>query len=296
MRSKKTVPVQSAGHSKTFEKFINFCNGLKAGTNASSLLSCKAEVEEKAERFEDAKRQFQQDIGPIPYIALILSWANDVDTLTQEGERRIACILDLIEQSIITLQHNKPPRLITLSELDLKDHSEILDAIRTVNDWSVDKQEDYVTIYVELANALSELTRGYIHPAYDRDRSVTANRRLGFDMYIKILQKLSERERILAKIFYFGGSRALEGVLSLKIQDIDFRNMTLQISDERIVYPKHVLHDLRYFIGKRTQGYVFTGRNGDKIDHTVPYRALKAAITKLNLDPSFTFKDFIRTI
>ena len=280
--------------SQSLDKLLKFCSELKADSDLASLLARGALVAELSEEVEDAKRKFQQQISDIPFMALIVSWAKNTDALLAMGERHVACILDMIEHNILPYEHKKTHKFITLSELQLGDHSDIFDAIRSVNDWSFEKQEEYVATYSQFTNTISELTYGLILHPYDTDRALTSQRRLSFDTYIKILKTLSERERILAKIFYLGGSRSVEEVLSLKIEDIDFVNSTLKISDELISYPKHVIHDLKYFVGKRTKGYVFTGRTGEKIDPTVPYRALKLIATKLDLDPSFTFKDFVK--
>lgn len=292
--TKKSNPKIRQHPSQFLTKLLKFCSDLTTDSDLASLLARGSSVAELSEEVEDAKRKFQQQISDIPFMALIVSWASDVDALLAFGERHVACILDIIEHDILPYQNKKTRKLITLSELQLGDHSDIFDAIRSVNDWSFEKQEECVATYSEFANNLSELTCGLILRPYDTDRALTSQRRLPFDIYIKILKMLSERERILAKIFYLGGSRSLEEVLSLRIEDIDFANSTLNISGELISYPKHVLHDLKYFVGKRTKGYVFTGRTGDKIDPTVPYRALKLVATKLNLDSSFTFKDFVK--
>ncbi|MBS0654698.1 MAG: site-specific integrase, partial [Verrucomicrobia bacterium] len=287
---------KTKGPSKSFNRLLQFCDELKADSDSVSLLAHGSDMMVLSEKVDEAISQFQHQISNKPFMALVVSWASDVDAHLASGERLVACILDLIEHGVLPYEDKKSHKFITLSQLQLEDHADVFDAIRSVNEWSVDKQEEYVLIYGQFANKLSELTSGLILEPFDIDRSLTSKRRLPFETYIKILKHLSERERILTKIFYLGGSRSLEEVLSLKIEDIDFTNHTLYISEEPIVYPKHVFHDLKYFIGRRTKGFVFTGRSGDKIDHTVPYRALKLIISKLDLDPAFTFKDFVKNV
>jgi integrase len=149
---------------------------------------------------------------------------------------------------------------------------------------------------MEFALWLSTTSFGYLPAAYDHDRIVTSRRKLEFDQYIRIIQELSDRERILSKLFYLGGSRTLEEVLSLKIEDINFKECTLRLSEEIVSYPKHVFNDLKTYIGSRKKGPVFIGRNGEKVDHTVPYRALKTVAANLNLDSAFSFKDFVSNV
>lgn len=287
---------KSKGPSKAFDKLLKWCDQLNPKSTAYSLLDEASELATLSDGVQDAIASFHAQISPLPFVGVTLSWAHEVGAHVAFGERYISCIADLLESHILPSIDAKSHKFLSLGALNLEDHAAIFDAIRSNKNWPVDKQEEYTSIYNQFANWLAEVTYGLTLGPFDTDRSLTSQRRLPFDVYVKILKWLSDREKILAKIFYLGGSRSLEEVLSLKIADIDYKNNALKLSEDSITYPKHVLLDLKDYIGSRSKGYVFIGRTGDKIDHTVPYRALKTVTSKLDLDPAFTFKDFVTNV
>ena len=167
-----------------------------------------------------------------------------------------------------------------MQDLSSQDPAKMINQIRSFQHWPIDKREDYVLLYNAFSSWLAKETFGYFPEAKDLDRETTRKRRLSFDSYIEILKHLDLREQILAKIFYLGGHRNLEEVLSLKIENVDFVKQHLLFSDEEVSY--------------RKTGFVFSGKDGERISHTTPFRALKSAVVELDLDPTFTFKDFAK--
>jgi integrase len=142
---------------------------------------------------------------------------------------------------------------------------------------------------------MSKETFGYIPEAKDLDRIATQRRLIPYETYIEMISRMDPREQILAKLFYLGGPRALEEVISLKIEDIDFTRSLIHFP-EAVSYPRHLLEDIKNYVECRKKGFVFMGRDGDRISHTTPFRALKTVVTELKLDPEFTFKDLTRNI
>lgn len=67
------------------------------------------------------------------------------------------------------------------------------------------------------------------------------------------------REQILTKMFYLGGSRALEEVLSVKIEQIDFSRFLIHFSED-ISYPQHLFESIKKYIQDRKKGFVFAGK------------------------------------
>ena len=103
------------------------------------------------------------------------------------------------------------------------------------------------------------------------------------------------REQILAQMFYLGGNRALEEVLSVKIEDIDFSRSLVHFSTD-VAYPRHLFEDIKKYIQNRKKGYVFVGKDQERVSTTTPFRSLKKIASELGLDPEFTFKDFTKNI
>jgi integrase len=201
---------------------------------------------------------------------------------------------ELIETGVLPLISNKK-KTVTLQDFSLQDPSVVIEKIRCFRDWTVSKREDCVLLYKTFSEWLSKETFGYIPESQDLDRVVSQKRQISFETYIKILSHMDLREQILTKMFYLGGSRALEEVLSVKIEDIDFSRSLIHFSDD-VSYPQHLFEDIKKHIQNRKKGYVFVGKDEDRVSTTTPFRALKKVALELGLDPDFTFKEFTKNI
>lgn len=300
-KTHRKAPLEFAQKIRTAQKeaynsLLKCCLKIKPKNDEITYLSQGADFATCSNEVFEAIEHFKLRVSKTPLLAVILLWASHVYVDNVFGARHILMMQELLEGDLIQYRYYPKSELITLSDFSGFGHLTTIDRIRCYKDWSIDKREDHVKFYVEFANWLAEASFGFIHKANDPDRTVTANRWIPFDVYVTIIKELDQRERILAKIFYLGGARSLEEVLSVKIEDIDSKLGILNISGEAVRYPKHVFEDLREYIETRKKGYIFISRQGDRIDHTVPYRALKTVITKLKLDPSFTFKDFVKNV
>lgn len=279
-----------------YNGLMQFCLNIDPDYDEIRYLACAGDFATYSSFVFDEIELFKVRVAKTPLLAVILLWAGNIENDRIFGTRHIEIMKELIEKKLILYQDPIDAKLVTIADFSGLGHQTTIDNIRCYKEWSIDKREDFVKFYAEFANWLSEASFGFIHKAVDSDRATTANRWLPFDLYVTIIKELAERERILAKVFYLGGARSLEEVLSLKIEDIDSKQGVLRISGEAVRYPKHVFEDLKEYINTRKKGYVFVGRKGDRIDHTVPYRSLKTVIIKLKLDPSFTFKDFVKNV
>jgi integrase len=135
----------------------------------------------------------------------------------------------------------------------------------------------------------------YVPEAKDLDLIATQKRLISFETYLKILGHMDLREQILAKMFYLGGQRALEEVLSVKIEDVDFSQGLIHFAED-VSYPRHLFEDITRHILDRKKGYIFVGKEGKRVSTTTPFRALKKVASELGLDPEFTFKELTKNI
>lgn len=292
-KSKSFVEKVNRTKNNAYDDLLKYCIQLNNKVDEAHYMNCGTDFAVLSGNLFDAIHQFQSQVSTIPFLAIMLLWARSSITDKVFGSRHVIMMQDLLEKDLISYRGNRRGDCITLAEFADLGHIATIDKIRSCKEWLIDKREDYVNFYVEFANWLSEASFGLVHPAVDPDRACTINRKLPFDIYITIIKEMSDRDRILAKLFYLGGARALEEILSLKVEDIDMNHNVLQICGDSIKYPRHVFEDISEYICSRRHGYVFVGKHGEKINHTVPYRALKTVATKLKLDPSFTFKDFV---
>lgn len=274
---------------------------LESDCDAKVLNDYSADFEVKVNEMSKHVQRFRSLISNVPFASVILLWAKAVGKDKVFGKRHISMMHQLISNKL--LEYKSPNgKALTLAELSFCSHvcpeffDETLEKIRCFNKWSIHQREEFVSFLCNFISWLSKETYGDIQEIKDPDRELTRQRKLPFELYIKIIQMLDIRERALAKIFYFGGSRTFEEALSLKIEDVNFIKNRLAFSKEPVSYPKHLFQDIKDLIGSRKKGYVFVGRKGEKINHTVPYRALKTVVAKMDLDPGFTFREFMKNI
>ena len=70
----------------------------------------------------------------------------------------------------------------------------------------------------------------------------------------------------------------------------------LFISWRMLLIPDHLLEDIKRYIEGRKKGFVFMGRDGERISHTTPFRALKTVAAELKLDTEFTFRELTKNV
>lgn len=246
------------------------------------------------ESMQNTFHDFIQNVSVVPLITAITCWIETLVKDKHQCELSINRMMGLIDAELIGLK-DENREVWTLKHMVALGHDPVIEAIRATS-FAGSDAEEYVGFYIEFVNALSEKTLGYVPRAEDPDVVRTKTRKMPLNVFINICKNLKDRERLIAKLLYFGGRRTLEDVLSLQIQDVFAP--TARVAPPAIPkrYPQHVSKDLFDFIGARKSGYVFLGRHGEKIHHTVPYRALKTVASKLSLDPSFSFKDFSEEI
>lgn len=278
---------------KAYANLLRTCLSINPKYSEEHYFSEGAHLAELSQGVCEKIKVFKSEISGVSIIALVILWANSINSVGNFNYRHIEMMTELIEKKIIFPKNAKSDRVLTLSDFSGMDASHI-EAIRCYR-WSIERREMYVSFYIDFTAWLSKISFGYIKEAFDIDRALTQGRLLKFETYVKILNELSLRERILAKICYLGGSRPLEDIFSLKIEGINFVTCSLKLAEQFVDYPKHLLDDLREYIGSRKKGIVFISRDGDPIDLTVPYRALKTVISRLDIDKSFTFKDFMKS-
>lgn len=277
---------------QAYDQLIKSCLSLDAQQNKKKLFSFKSDFAKSSKNLQTQVAIFKERIADAPLSSLVLLWGESISEDKVFGGRYLEMMRELIETGLLTLATEKT-RTVNLKDFSLQDPSLVIDNIRCRENWTVSKREDNVLLYKTFSEWLSKETFGYVPEAKDIDRTLTQNRLISFENYIEILSHMDLREQILTKMFYLGGSRALEEVLSVKIEDIDFSRSLVHFSDD-VSYPRHLFDDIKKYIQNRKKGYVFAGKDGERVSTTTPFRALKKIASELRLDPEFTFKDFTK--
>lgn len=273
--------------------FMQYCLDIYPRKDKSLLDKEITNFSKSATTLSNQIDTFRKNIAEVPLLSVIVLWVRNLANDTFHALRNAETMHQLMKQGFIGLKDTRG-NVWTLKDMVSMGHESIIEAIRCNECWSQEKTEEYIQFYIGFVNWLSEATSGYVPKAVDPDIQKTIQRKIPHSEFLTIAKHLKDRERVMAELLYYGGDRLLDEVQNLKIQDIRenqvfFRNGSVQ-------YPKHVFKNLLSFIGNRKKGYLFVGRNGEKIDQSVPYRALKVVVSKLNLDPSFTFLEFLRSI
>ena len=276
---------------QAYDQLLKACLSLDSAQDEKKLSSLRTNF---AKLSQDLHRQvaiFQDNIANTPLSSLVLLWAEVIRNDQVFGKRYLAMMRELIEAGLLLLASKN--KTVTLRDLSLQDPSFVMDRIRCHKHWSLHKREDHILLYKTFSEWLSKESFGYIPEAKDLDRISTQKRQVPFETYIEMLSRMDLREQILSKMFYLGGPRALEEIISLKIEDIDFDQFFIRFP-ESVSYPSHLFEDIKQYVKGRQAGFVFMGRDGERISHTTPFRALKTVVAELKLDPEFTFREFTK--
>jgi hypothetical protein len=279
---------------QAYEQLLKSCLSIDSQADEKKLFSLKSDFLKSFQTLHKQVAAFKDSIVNIPLSAMVLLWGELICDDKVFGSRYLGMLRELIEKGLLPLIAGKK-KTITLQDLAQQDPSSVIEKIRCYSSWDVSRREDCVLLYTTFSEWLSKETFGYIPEAKDLDRIATQKRQIPFDTYIKILSHMDLREQILAKMFYLGGSRGLEEVLSVEIKQIDFSRFLIHFSDD-ISYPQHLFGDIKEYIQNRKKGYVFVGRNEERISTTTPFRTLKKIASDLGLGAEFTFKDFTKNV
>ncbi|MCX6989769.1 MAG: hypothetical protein NTX49_01695 [Chlamydiae bacterium] len=270
---------------QAYEQLLEACLSLGPEQNLSKFDLLKSDVSHLSKSLHEQVDSFKQKISKIPLSTFVILWADSFIEHQSSEVQYLKKMYELIDAKLLPLG--------PLAAFARLDPSSIIEKIRCFSDWAIGKREEFVPVYTSFALWLSKETFGFIPEAVDPDRLASLKRQVPFETYIKIVSSLDLREQILAKMFYLGGSRGLEEVLSVKIEDIDFKKACIHLSED-IPYPRHLFLDIESYIQGRKKGLVFLGKEGERIAHTTPFRALKKVVSDLKLDPEFTFRELTK--
>ncbi|MES2199225.1 MAG: hypothetical protein V4489_03550 [Chlamydiota bacterium] len=272
---------------QAYDKLVETCLCSGSEESFANLGCLKLELSYLFKDFYKRVDGFKEEISEVSLSVFIATWADIIRKDKVYGTEHLKMMASLIEAKIFPLA--------LLRDFAKLDPSFVIEGIRCFEGWTISRKEEIVLLYTSFVSWLSKETFTYVPEAVDLDRIATQKRQISFKSYINILEHLDLRERILAKMFYLGGSRGLDEVLSIKIEDVNFGKSIIRLSED-VSYPRHLFEDIKKHIQDRKKGYVFIGRGEEKISHTTSFRALKRIISHLNLDPEFTFRDLTKNV
>lgn len=275
--------------------FEEFC--FKIIPNISDpLFHYRVAISAASEQVHSSINKLHGALSQVPILSFILVWARKMEENKTLGRRYLQLMHELISiQLFPVIQKNQP---ILLENYVSMGHDIILNHIRSHSSWFLQKREDVVAVYINFTQWCSDFSVNYVHTAVDHDREIASKRRLSYEKYIELLSVLPHRERIITQLFYLGGARSLEDILALKIANVNHTEGHIQFEQGgSIRYPQHILEDIKTYLKGREKGFMFSNmQSTDRINHTIPYRALKKAAQKIGLPSSFSYKDLVKEV
>ncbi len=279
--------ISRAKQRQAYSNLLETCLCSDSEEAVARLGGLKLELSYVFKDFSKKLESFKDEIFKVPLAVFIGMWADVALHDELLGAEHLDMMSKLIKAKLLTLA--------SLDEFAKLDPTFILEKIRCFKEWTISEREDAALLYTSFVSWLSKKTFGYVPEAKDLDRLASEKRQVPFKTYVEIISHLDLRERILAKMFYLGGNRGLEEVLSVKIEDVDFTKSCIHFS-EIVSYPRHLLDDIKEYTQNRKKGYLFVGKEGERISHTTPFRAIKKVVSDLDLDPEFTFRELTKNV
>ncbi len=268
----------------SFESFFNYC---KAQLPSQDLAQSYHVFLKEKSRLGEEVRQSIDILSKEPFLTAFLVWIKEI---ALEPPERLAS-KTLLENGFIGIK-DKEGQVWTLASARLFDHCNVIEAIRCHKEWSFTLRESLVETYLDFMLWLSKSTFGYIKKTEDPDLWRIQGRYLAYKNFINFLSKLKDEDQLVAKLLYFGGTRTLEEVLSLNIEDIDFSKRLVNFGLQPVSYPLHVFADLKDLSQDQKKGRIFVGRRGKgtALNPATIFRNFKEAAVEVGLGKNFTPK------
>lgn len=227
----------------------------------------------------------------IPLLAAISTWGQSMMSIDFRIPSALSKLItdNFIEVYENTSYLNSRPYL-PIAEFSDVDHNKIINKIRSRRDLSHQSKEHLVGTYVSFINWLSEQTYHHIKSIVDPDLMKRQSRTIDFSIFIKLMDHLNEKAQLVAKLLYYGGSRILEDVLDLQLEDINFREFKVRFGSQIIIYPAHIFADIKAIAQDRKSGRLFLGRQEAPLNPATIYRKFKEAGSQIGLGDTFSPK------
>lgn len=249
------------------------------------LKSDAAFVQERA-ALHEANKKIIEKISQHSLLVAFIVWIKEIASLYPDVAHAATLLL---EYDFIGVA-DKKGKIWTIADAHGFDHRLVIDAVRCQHELPLQMREQLVKAYIAFMQWMSVETHGYISKIEDHDVARTSGRLLAYPLFISFLCALKEKEKeqLVAKLLYFGGSRTLDEVLKLQLEAVEFEKKVVRYDSLIVSYPAHVFADIQSIAGKRKRGRVFLGRQNVPLSHTTIFRNFKEAALEAGLGQSFS--------
>ena len=220
-----------------------------------------------------------------PVLSAYLLWS---ETKRSEDPKNFVKII--LEHGLIPFKNHQGD-LLLIKNVDQDLVTRSLEMIRCRNEFDLWHREMLVLSVLSFFRWLSSVTFGTSSwKIEDPDEKKIQGRVLAYDAFIPLLARLDDRCRLVAKLLYFGGSRTLDQVLKLRLENVDSDKQIVRFGTQLITYPLHVFKDIHDLVGEQVSGPVFSGRQGSSLNPATVFRNFKEAASQIGLGDSFSPK------
>ncbi len=250
-----------------------------------TLTQSSATFVQASTALHEAHEKIIKQIAREPFLAAFMVWIQEIKPLHVQI---IPSVKLLFEERFIDILCKKKGVVVTIGDARDFDHKIIIEAIRCRRELPLLIREQLVTTYLSFIQWLSEETYGYISKLGDPDLMKVKDKVLPYGHFITFLDALKEKDQIVAKLLYYGGTPTLEEVLHVQIQDVDFAKKTIRFHAQTVSYPAHVFADIQAIINTRTHGKIFLSRQNASFSPSRIFRNFKEAAKQVGFAAPFS--------
>lgn len=211
--------------------------------------------------------QFNSFVREIPFLSAYGYWLQGISSM--ESFMLEACLKgsEFLEKNRLLPGINSEGTLLTLEEFKSIGHQKILEEIRCVSGCSTADKECAIRSYLMFSSSLARDTCNFIPSGFDPDRNLVRRKKIKYDEFFEFIQKLSNRDALIAKLLYFGAP-SIESVLSLQFTAINVEKVSVSFPEGEVVFPKHLIKELLSSIQNRKEKHdlVFANLRGTEVE------------------------------
>lgn len=290
----KNIPskVSLLSQAKKEQAFTTFWNSFKNEVAKSSAQQKEldlqlANFQTQSKKIDEELSQFHYFLKSISIASTIANWIFESSTTQNVLERYLKAFSQLTAKNILRL-HDEKGNLLTLAYFMEHGHQDLIEQIRTVEDWSLFEKEEIVKCYIEFTHSLARNTYDLVPLAFDSDRDRVQQKVVAYDSFIDFVQQLPKRDALIAKLLYFGAP-SLEEIISLSVSAVSKKNTDIKFNEMTVTLPQHIYNELYELIkDKRSSQLVFSNVRGEKVNRTHLNQSFLRASEKSSLKVKIT--------
>jgi len=265
------------------------CTQKVTGISGATLETLLKDFSKEAWEMQAKVKQFTSFLKEVPFVVAFGYWLKGISSMDGYWlEKYLKGCANLLKKELIPLV-NSQGEILTLDEFRQIGHQKILEEIRCVSEWTLLEKEEAVQCYVQFSHSLARYTCNFISAGSDPDRNLVRRKKIKYETFLDFVQRLSERDSLIAKLLYFGVP-SMESVLSLKKSAINPEESSVSLSEGEVVLPKHLIKDLITHIQhkKDKQDLVFTNVRGAEVERAHLNQSFSRACEKMSTHTKIT--------